>query len=88
MFDKVKSVIKKGKGIFNIVRRGRSLSQQGSTRLRSSCPNCGSTGVVRRIRWQDYTCRSCGWKGKNVNKVEWPPKCKRLENNDRKNKKL
>lgn len=83
MTDNVKYIVKKGKGIFNkikdIVKRGRHLNQ-GKSRLRNCCPDCGSVAIIKRTRKQGYVCRSCRWKGKNIKKVEWPPKSENKKN--------
>ena len=41
------------------------------SRLRNSCPKCGSINVRKRRDTYDYICHHCGWKGETTTKIEY-----------------
>ena len=41
------------------------------SRLRNSCPRCGSLNVRKRRDVYNYACNRCGWEGESIIKIEY-----------------
>jgi ribosomal protein L37AE/L43A len=40
-------------------------------RIRNACPACQSINLTMRTTKKIYVCERCGWKGKNIIKIEY-----------------
>lgn len=41
------------------------------SRLRNSCPKCGSLNVKKRRDTYYYICHRCGWTGEKIIKIDY-----------------
>ena len=61
------------KGIIRVRREKRRYIpfEAKKSRLRNSCPKCGSISVRKRRDTFDYICQRCGWTGETIIKIEY-----------------